>query len=239
MKYLIYFFFLLSALFYTNSYALHSKNHPVMIGHTKVNIIKYSGRGKTLIHLHENEITALAAAKLFIAQKGGALITLKHSGKRNIVFYLKKVRYEFDPNRIFTPQGIKKTLRQYSTYSPAAHREVNKLANKIKRLLPKGKVIAVHNNKDYSIREYFPHHAMAADAKALHYRPNSNYRNFYFVTDKKEYNRLKKLKFNVALQANKATDDGSLSYYLAKKNYINIESGYGQLSSQLKMLHHA
>lgn len=218
---------------------VHAKTYTVKLGKTKVNIIKQYGKGKTFVHLHENEVTALKAAKTYIAHKGGTLITLKHSGKRNIVFYLRNVRYEFDPNRIFTDKGIKKTLKKLGPYSIAAHHEVKKFANKIKRLLPKGKIIAVHNNRDYSMKEYFPHHPLAGDVRALHYYPKNSYRNFYFVTKSKEYNRLANLKFNVALQANKASDDGSLSFYLGKKNYINIESAYDALKEQVKMIYHA
>lgn len=233
MKYFAYFYLIVHSLAYAATY-------PVTLGNTKVEIIKQGGKGKTFVHLHENEKTALAAAKTFVKSKGGTLITLQHSGKRNIVFHLRRVRYEFDPNRIFTDRGIKKTLKKFGSYSPAAHAEVRKFANKIKNLLPKnGKVVAVHNNRAYSIKEYFPKHPLAKDVKELNYRAKSNYRNFYFVTKTEEYRRLKKLKFNVALQAVNATDDGSLSFYLAKKNYINIESAFGALKEQIRMLYNA
>jgi hypothetical protein len=38
------------------------------------------------------------------------------------------------------------------------------------------------------------------------------------------------------LQAQHATDDGSLSVYLADLDYINVEAGYDQLAAQIKML---
>lgn len=232
MKYFLYLYFIFNSL-------IHAETHTLKLGNTKVVIIKQKGKGKTFVHLHENEVTALAAARLYVAKVGGTLITIKHSGERNIVFYLKGVRYEFDPNRIFTDQGIRKTLKKFGRYSPEAHFAVKKLANQILVLIPMGKVVAVHNNRDYSIKEYFPKHPLARDVKALYYRSNSNHRNFYFVTKRTEFNRLKKLKFNVALQAKNAQDDGSLSYYLANKNYINIETAYGALSTQFKMLRSA
>ncbi|KTC87398.1 MULTISPECIES: hypothetical protein [Legionella] len=236
MRYYLYLFFILISLV---SSLVHAQTYVVKLGATPVKILKERGRGKTFVHLHESEFTAFAAAKCFIKREGGSLIALKHSGQRNVRFYLKGVRYEFDPNRIFTDKGIKRTLKKFGPYSLAAHREVKKLANKIISLLPKGKIIAVHNNRDYSIKEYFPNHSLAKDAKELHYRPRTSYRNFYFVTKKEDYERLKRFNFNVALQATKAQDDGSLSYYLAKKNYINIESGYGEMVAQLNMLHYA
>jgi hypothetical protein len=217
---------------------IHADTHTIRLGDTKVKIkvIRHSKPGKTFIHLHQNEVTALEAAKFFVAREGGAVITLKHAGERNIVFHLKGTRYEFDPNRIFTDKGIKRTLKQFGSYSPPAHKEVKKFARKIIMLLPEGKVIAVHNNRKFSIKDYFPKHSLANDVKAVNYLPKTSCRNFYVVTRKEDYTRLKKLHFNVVLQASNAQDDGSLSYYLSKKKYINIESGYGELSTQMKML---
>lgn len=230
MVYFSYLYFLLTSIIHTQVYFVHLGQN------TNVQIFKQSTPGKTFIHLHENERTALYAAKLYVDTKGGTLITIKHSGQRNIVFYMDNQRFEFDPNRIFTDDGIKKTLLEYGSYTPAAHLEVKKLAEEIKSLLPAGKIIAVHNNRDYSIREYFPQHPLYNEAKALNYLSQSNYRNFFFVTSMDEFKRLKNLAFNVALQSDIATDDGSLSYFLGKSNYINVEAGYDQLAAQFKML---
>ncbi len=162
-----------------------------------------------------------------------------HPGGRNIVFHLDGQRYEFDPNRIYTDNGIKKTLTQFGSYTPAAHREVKKLALQIEELLPSGKIIAVHNNSSYSLKDYLPGHELAHDIKALYMSPNQYYRNFYLVTRYNEYLRLKKNDFNGVLQKTTATDDGSLSIFLAKRDYINVEAGYDQLAAQINMLRHA
>lgn len=214
-------------------------NHKIMVGDEPVVIQQTVGKGKTYVHVHHNEQTALKAAKTVIRKEGGSLITLIHSGGRNIVFHLNNKRYEFDPNRIYTDNGIKKTLAKYSTYSPEAHREVKKLANKIKELLPNGKVVAVHNNSSYSLKDYLPGHELARDAKAVHMSPDNYYRNFYLVTKLSDYIRLKLEGFNGILQKNTATDDGSLSVLLAKSEYINVEAGFDQLAEQIKMLQHA
>lgn len=217
-----------------------SQHFPVQLGDKIVDVVQIkNGRGKNFIHVHQNETTALQAAKKTIQTKGGSIITLVHDGERNIVFHLHEKRYEFDPNRIFTDTGIKKTLAEFGPYDKAAHHEVNKLAEQIKTILPPGKIIAVHNNDTYSLKNYFPGADMAHDAAALNYNPEYYYRNFYLVTKKDDYIRLKSLKFNSILQAITATDDGSLSVYLAERDYINVEAGYDQLAQQINMLNHA
>ncbi len=214
-------------------------NHKVMVGDERVIIKHLPGKGKTYVHVHQNEYTALRAAKTAIQKQGGSLITLVHSGERNIVFHLNNERYEFDPNRIYTRNGIKKTLMQYSHYTPQAYKEVKKLADEIKGLLPEGKVIAVHNNNTYSLKDYLPGHQLAHDAKAVHMNTDNYYRNFYLVTKLPDYTRLKEEGFNGILQKKSAVDDGSLSIFLANREYINVEAGYNQLGMQVTMLLHA
>lgn len=228
------FFFLLLL-----SQSLFAANHKLMLGGTEVIVQHVPGHGKTFVHLHQNEKTALKAARTLIKKEGGTLITLIHPGARNIVFYLKHKRYEFDPNRIFTDNGIIKTLRQFGPYSPEAHQEVKKLADTIQKILPKGKVIAVHNNSSYSLKDYLPGHSLANDAQAVHLSPKKHYRNFYLVTKIKDYLRLKSKGFNGVLQKKNASDDGSLSVLLAHSDYVNVEAGYDQLYEQIKMLKHA
>jgi hypothetical protein len=215
-------------------------NHKVMLGDTPV-IVQYTpGHGKTFVHLHQNEKTALVAAKAVIHREGGSLLTLIHPGGRNIAFNLNNKRYEFDPNRIFSERGIKKTLLENSHhYSPEAHQEVKKLALEIQHLLPKGKIVAVHNNNGYSLKDYLPGHELAHDISALHMNPDRYYRNFYLLTQSSDYQRLKLEGFNGVLQKPSATDDGSLSILLAQSEYINVEAGYDQLVEQIKMLERA
>lgn len=211
--------------------------YPVNLGEDTVTIhVITKGHGKTFLHVHQNETTALLAAKIYVEKHGGKVITLKHNGQRNIVFHLKGERYEFDPNRIFTENGIKKTLTKFSKTNPEAVDEVNKLACKIKSLLPKGKVIAVHNNQNYSFKDYLKGHNLAKDAQKLNFCDKKNYRNFMLTTKESDYDRLLGTKFNLILQAQNPTDDGSLSVYLAKYNYINVEAGYNELKAQTQML---
>lgn len=213
---------------------------PVKLGNSLVIIQQQQhGFGKAFVHLHQNETTALKAAQAIIRTEGGSLLTLVHSGQRNIVFYLNHKRYEFDPNRIFTDHGIKKTMLQFGEYTPEAHAKVTVLADTIKRLIPKGKVIAVHNNESYSLNDYKAGHSLAGEAQLLNINHQNFFRNFYLVTQKNDYSRLKKMRFNSVLQTHNATDDGSLSIFLADASYVNVEAGYDQLEAQIKMIRHA
>lgn len=209
----------------------------VYVGDTKV-VIKQiqNGVGQSFVHVHHDETTALKAAEQVVKTEGGSVMTLVHSGQRNIVFHLHHRRYTFDPNRIYTDVGIRKTLTSLGHYSAAAHAEVRKLATQVKSLLPAGKIIAVHNNKDYSIKAYFPGQTLHRDAAALNLDPHRFYRNFYLVTRASAFNRLKSHRYNAVLQAKSATDDGSLSVYLAHRDYVNVEAGYDQLRAQIDML---
>ena len=120
-------FIILLSFFETGS--IH--HYMVNVGDARVYIQQQkNGDGKTFVHLHQSEKTALKAARTIVRQDGGCLITLIHSGSRNIVFTLNKKQYEFDPNRIFTDAGIKKTLAEFSDYTPQAATEVKKLADK-------------------------------------------------------------------------------------------------------------
>lgn len=209
----------------------------IYLGDTPLTIAQYGSGTPTIVHVHANEKTALVAAKEFIKHHRGTLITLVHKDSRNVSFQLEGKRYEFDPNRIFTSAGIKKTLSTYGPYSKKAHQAVAALANDIIERIPKkNPVIAVHNNQGYCLRDYFPRHPLAGDAKALYYTNTMSLRNFYFVTQAQEFSRLKRQGQNVALQSPHAQDDGSLSYYLARHNYINIEAAHGNLAGQLAML---
>lgn len=215
-----------------------TETRQVILGDTTVVVEQVvHGSGKVFFHPHQNETTALKAANAVIQAEGGSVLTLRHPGARNIIFHLNGVRYEFDPNRMFTDKGIQKTLRQFGAYSTDAHQVVRKLADEVTMLLPKNqRVIAVHNNKSYSLREYYSGETLEKDAKALHVADALAYRNFFLVTQKSDYQRLKNLDYNILLQADSAEDDGSLSVYLASKPYVNVEAAYDALDAQIQML---
>lgn len=233
-------FLYISLLLMSNVAFAKTTNHTVLLGETKVTIkqIQY-GEGKAFVHVHQNENTALLAAKKYIKKYGGSLVTLDHRGTRNITFNMHNKRYEFDPNRIYTDIGIKNTLTSHGAYSLEAHQAVREFAKKITSLLPNQKIIAVHNNNGYSLHDYLPGNSLEKDAELLNVCKDCFYRNFFLVTQKQEHYRLVGKKFNSILQASTAVDDGSLSIRLNDRNYINVEAGYDQLAEQFNMIKNA
>ncbi len=193
-------------------------------------------------NMHDNENTAAEAAKEVIKKFGGTLIELENDGKRLINFSLKNEQFTFDPNRIFTKVGIKKTLKYNGEYLTEAENETNKFAKMLKGVLKNFRlIIAVHNNTDenYSIKSYETGEEFGKDAKLVNINSDTDIDDFFFVTDKNIFKTLKEKNQNVALQDNvNVTDDGSLSVYCGnhKIPYINVESEHGHLREQIKML---
>jgi hypothetical protein len=210
----------------------------------KIVISKTSERPPKFVYfnMHDNENTAVEATKETIKKYGGTLIELQNDGKRLINFSLKDERFTIDPNRIFTVEGIVKTLKNNGEYSTEAEKETNKFAGILKNFLKNARlVIAVHNNSNesYSIKSYENGGEYDSDAKLVNLEPEMDVDDFFFVTEDNIFRKLKAKNQNVALQDNlNVTDDGSLSVYCGKNKipYINVESEQEHLMEQIKML---
>jgi hypothetical protein len=90
-----------------------------------------------MINLHDNEITSVTAAKELLEAHGGLLIKIENNNKRNIRVRLANHNYQFDPNRIFSREGIRRSLVKQSRISNAAINEIEKFAARILQLIPK------------------------------------------------------------------------------------------------------
>lgn len=194
------------------------------------------GPGKVFVHVHTNETTALEAARLVARSQGGQVITLIHAKTRNIEFHYHGIACAFDPNRIYSDAGIAKTLSQFKCNRTDIRALVKGFAVKVVQSIPPGKIVAVHNNKGYSLLSYLPKHLLAADAQKVYYNPKVWYRDFYYVTNQQDFERYRGYGFNVVLQSPQVNDDGSMSVYFRKRQYANVEAGYGQLFTQMRML---
>ena len=195
------------------------------------------------INLHDNETTSVNAATKILEEEGGQLIEIENNEQRMIQFRSGRSVYTFDPNRIFSKEGLTKSLKESGKISPNAIKEVGLLAKRILELLPEKPlcIIALHNNTP----DFFSSLSFAAgndrnkDARKVYINPDEDADDFFFTTDAYLYEELANKKFNIILQDNmNCSDDGSLSVYCGKKNirYVNCETEHGKTDQYYKMM---
>lgn len=216
------------------------------LGDAQIRVVYAQKAGAKLIYfnMHDNENTSAQAGWQTLRESGGKLVELQHTGERNLSFNLEGKRYVVDPNRIFTPLGIKKTLETNSRFDAQAAAEVEAFSNAVVNDfgLKRGElVVALHNNTpdSYTVKDYLPRGTYARDATATHYVAGSDADDFFFVTNLLHFQRLKAEGFNVALQNNATvTDDGSFSVFCGNFGvpYINVEAEHGHLEMQKSMI---
>lgn len=196
-----------------------------------------------LINLHDNESTSVEAAKLVLKEYGGLLIEVENDLKRNIRYQVGPYFYSVDPNRIFSREGISKSLEEFGRTSPKAIQLAEKLGKRIIELIPeKSKcIIALHNNtpENFSALSYVPGNYREKEAKKTFISKTEDPDDFYLTTDHDLYQALSSKGFNTILQDNvNCTEDGSLSVYYGKKNirYVNLETEHGKKDQYIRML---
>ena len=195
------------------------------------------------INLHDDEITSVNAAKRVLEEYGGLLIEIENNAQRNIHFKLDRYFYNVDPNRIFSQEGIKKSLEQLGKTSSKAVDEVEKLGQRIIQLIPgEAKcIIALHNNTPdfFSATEYAPGNKRSVDCKKIYINAEQDTDDFFLTTDHSLYEKLADKGYNTILQDNKyCTEDGSLSVYCGKRNirYVNCETEHGKAEQYYAMM---
>jgi hypothetical protein len=195
------------------------------------------------INLHDDEGTAVSAAKNVLEQRGGRLIKIDNNGQRMISFSYKGATYTFDPNRIFSRSGIELTLKTKGKINPLAITEVEKFAAELVKLIPDSVtcVIALHNNTDgdYSVKSYQAGGNKQKDAKQVYEDSWQDIDDIALTTDQALFNRMSSFGYNSILQDNlHASRDGSLSVYYGEKNkrYVNIETQHGKTGQYKEML---
>ena len=195
------------------------------------------------ISLHDDETTSVDAAKRILQEYGGLLIEIENKAQRNIRFKLGRHFFTVDPNTIFSKEGIKKSLQQLGRTSGKAVNEVEKLGQRIIRLIPEKTtcIISLHNNTPdlFSVMEYAARNKRSVDSKKVYVNPEQDLDDFFLTTDNNLYKKLADKGFNTILQDNKnCTEDGSLSVYCGKKNirYINCETEHGKAEQYYEMM---
>lgn len=223
-----------------------TREHPFQLGETRIQTRVTHGRelSPTMVNVHDDENTSVRAGKVVIRESGGRLIELTHRGKRLVEFQLAGQTYRFDPNRIFSEDGIRATLTKQTNYSEAAHAAVRDFALQFIQTFALDRqpvIIALHNtgNGGLSINSYQPNRELNRAADRVHESKSRSAGDFFYVTDARFFAWLKDRDFNVMLQDNaNVPDDGSMSVYFARLGipYLNIEANNHHLEEQIEMV---
>ncbi len=203
-----------------------------------------AGSDLLFFNMHDDENTAVEAGLRVIALRGGRLLELQHSGDRLVHFGIASAAYRFDPNRIFTPLGIERTLERYSQADSAAIEAVQAFADSLildGELRGARLIVTLHNNGEgeYSAESYLPGGDYEVDADAVHIQQGRDPDDFFFVTQDRFFQLFKAAGLNVVLQNNSTvTDDGSLSVWAGRERipYVNVEAQHGHLAEQVEMI---
>ena len=211
------------------------------------------GRGGALcINLHENERTAVDAARAVLRDTGGDLLVLRAGGQRRVAFRIGLRAVAVDPNRIYSPPGLAATLQRHGGDFAAARAAAESLAEAVLASLAdaagtpgaagaaQAPVIALHNTRadGYSVLAYRPGGVHAAAAAEVAVNAEWAPEDFFIVTRRAHFEALRAQGFNTVLEAPDAPDDGSLSVWFNRRGraYINVEALHGHLAQQQRMI---
>ena len=110
---------------YTRTFSPKTTTIFYRLGETSIpiHVSQYGeARDMVYINLHDDEQSSVDAAKSLLQNEGGMLIIFDNKNQRNIRFRLKGKTYTFDPNRMFSREGIKQSLSEFKRISSEAVR---------------------------------------------------------------------------------------------------------------------
>lgn len=225
--------------------SLSETTHTLYLGEEKVwvDIYERSGAGITLLNLHDNENTAVEAGLAFIEKYGGRLIELRHGRGREIVVRVDGVLHRFDPNRMFSDFGLKKSLEYFQISSDEVFSISATFRDSLINLFAiheETVVIAIHNNTSdkMTINDFRAGEWYGNDTREVFINPHHDSDNFFVVTQQDLYTALAERGYNVALRAENPPDRGMLMDYCVRFGVLNItvETEHGKRVEQEKML---
>jgi len=220
--------------------------HTLMVDEEKVWVHVYSGPrpGFTFVSLHDDENTAAQVAREFIAREGGRLVELRHGRGRNVAIRHDGHSHWFDPNRMFTSEGLARSLAYFLALSDRNMKTASAFAAEVERIInvqAGGTLISVHNNTEdrLSINDYRKGAMYGENTQEIALGSGQDTDDYFFTTDEVVFRALAGKGFNAALMEEAPPNDmGSLAF-LARRNsahYVVIEAQHGHLSRQREML---
>jgi hypothetical protein len=228
-----------------SKFTAQEKIYHYILGNTQVAVqvaVYGDRRNVVMLNLHDDEITSVEAARNVLQTTGGILVNINNNYERLVSFTLKGKTWQFDPNRIFTRNGIiTDMVKQNKSCNMAAVKAIEGFAKFLLSKIPKtSTLIALHNNdhQNFSIGSYLEDDRHKKDVQAVHASEYHDEDNFFLTTDRKLFQSLRESGYNVILQHKKASDDGSLSVYFGRRNksYVNVEAEAGKVKDQEQMI---
>ncbi|MFM2139652.1 MAG: hypothetical protein RJA57_1959 [Bacteroidota bacterium] len=199
--------------------------------------------GVICINLHDNEQTSVLAARAVLERQGGTLIRIGNERQRVIRFRMKGHTYSFDPNRMFSDEGIEQTLKENGRYDPEAARAVGLFAERILNRIPSdiGCIVALHNNTEalFSVKSYVKGGERETDARDVFVAQGQDEDDIALTTDEALFRGMAAKGYHSIWQDNiNVKQDGSLSVFCGNKGlrYINIETQHGRRAQYEEML---
>ncbi len=212
-------------------------------GDALVRLVEYTKPApsqREYFNLHGNEQASVAAARTMVQYFGGRLFTLEQAGKRYLELSWQGKPYRFDPNRMFSDEGLEKDLQRMNKHCPPVVEDyVRGFRQEVLRRLPwdkNTKFTTVHNNTAgawtvNSFNEERGYAVAVLDPIRLD--------DFFLVVNNQTlFDELVAGNYNVVHHGKAVDDDGSLSVYAAKHDlpYVNVETRQGNRKRQAEML---
>lgn len=208
-----------------------------------VHIYERPGSGLTYVSLHDDENTSAEAAIQIIMRHGGRLVELRHGRGRNVVIRKNGVKDSFDPNRMFSEKGLRRSLAYSTAYSDANLALGTNFAAEVLNLIeysPGEPLIAVHNNTQgkLTIHDFQEGEWYGPDTREVSISAGQDPDDFFFTNSPGLYEALAALGYNAALMADTPPDRGTLGCYINSIDglYVNVETEHGHLKEQIAML---
>lgn len=220
--------------------------HTLRVDDEIVWVHEYQGPrpGFTFVSLHDDENTAVQVAREYIAREGGRLIELRHGRGRNVIIRHDGHKHQFDPNRMFTPAGLARSLAYFQALSDRNLETASAFAGAIERIInvqPGGTIISMHNNTDenLNIYDYRKGALHGANTREISVGSDRDTDDYFFTSDEAVFRALAAAGYHAALMEKSPPDDmGSLAFLASRKGarYVVIEAQHGHLASQREML---